>query len=172
MRRYIERIVFKDDNFMIERSFPDKQKPHEFLPVSEWHFVKNCCAIALVKRQTENLESLDEPSNVTFYEIAVSFDVADLPISRSIYLKTEQTKKIISENLRVSETYTRVYVKNLENGILQEAQFEDSESFPFNVVKVSKSRPKRVTYERAKELLKSGQLLGIFNDKELSEVLV
>ena len=170
--KHVEKIVFHDGNFAVERRFRDKKKPVEYLPVSTWGFEKNVTSFALVKRESENLESLDEPSNVVFYEIALSYSVVDLPLAKSIFVKTEKTRKILSESLKHFETYTVVFVKDMETGILHSAQAENCSGFPFSMVNVSKSRAKRVDYARAKELLDSGVLIGVFRDKELKEQVV
>jgi len=170
--KHVEKIVYHDGNFAVERRFRDKRKPLEYLPVSEWGFEKNITAMALVKRETENLESLDEPSNVTFYEIALSYSVIDLPLAKSIFVKTEKTRKILSESLRHFETYTCVFIKDMETGILHSAQSENCSGFPFSMVNVSKSKAKRIPFARAKELLDSGELIGVFRDRELKEQVV
>jgi len=170
--KYREKIVYHGDEFVIERKFPDKQKPHEYFPISNWGFVKSLTAIAIVKRETENLESLDEPSNLTFYEVEISFEVLETPLARPIYLKSEQGRKILNEGLNHYETYSSIWIKNAENGQLHNATFENSEGFPYSLVKVSKTKAKRIPFARAKELLDSGQLVGIFRDKELTEAIV
>jgi hypothetical protein len=170
--KYTEKIAFKNGEFQVERRFPDKRKPHEFFPISQWGFAKNITTMAIVKRFSENLESLDEPSNVTFYEIALSYEVLESPLAKSIVLKAEKVRKILNESLNHYEVYTVVSIKDLRTGILSQAQPENLEGFPYSMVKVSKSRPKRVDFARAKELLDSGELIGIFNDKELREQVV
>jgi hypothetical protein len=170
--KYTEKIAFRDGEFQIERRFPDKTKKHEFFPISQWGFEKNITAMAIVKRETENLESLDEPSNVTFYEVAISYEVLESPLARSIVLKAEKIRKILNEGLNHYETYTVVAIKDLRTGILSQAQPENLEGFPYSMVKVSRSRPKRIEFARAKELLDSGELIGIFNDKELREQVI
>ena len=157
----------------MRRRFPDKmQKPDEFYPLENYGFVKTLSTIGIIKRETENLESLDEPSNVTFYEVGIEFSVLETPLAKPIYLKSEQTRKILNESLNHFETYVSVWIKNVETGQLHNAQPENLEGFPYSLVKVTKSRPKRIPFARAKELLDSGQLIGIFNDKELSEQVV
>lgn len=171
--RFYEKIVFKDAEYVMRRHFPaNMRKPDEYFPLSNYGFTKNLTAIAIVKRETENLESLDEPSNVTFYEVALSFDVLETPFAKPIYLKAEKTRKILAETLEHFETYTTVWIKNVETGQLNNAQPENLEGFPYSLVKVTKSRAKRINFERAKELLDSGQLIGIFRDKELSEQVI
>lgn len=170
--KYYEKIVYHEDQFVIERKFQDKQKPNEYLPLSSQGFVKGLTAIAIIRRESENLESLDEPQNLTFYEVALSFEVLETPLAKPIYLKSEQTRKILSEGLKHYETYTSIWIKNVESGQLHSAQLENLEGFPYSLVKVSKSKAKRIPFARAKELLDSGQLVGIFRDRELNEAIV
>jgi hypothetical protein len=170
--KYYEKIVYHEDQFVIERRFPDKQKPSEYLPLSSLGFVKSLTAIAIIKRFSENLESLEEPQNLTFYEVTLSFEVLETPLARPIYLKAEQSHKILSESLRHVETYTSIWIKNAENGQLHSAQLENVSGFPYSMISVKKSRPKRIPFAKAKELLDSGVLVGIFRDKELSEQLI
>ena len=170
--KYTEKIVYHENEFVIERRFPDKRKPKEYFPISQWGFTKEITAFAIVKREVENVEDLEQPSNVVFYEISINYSVLETPLAKSIYLKSEKVRKILNESLNHYEVYSVVSIKDLQSGILSQAQPENLEGFPYSMVKVSKSRPKRIDFARAKELLDSGELIGIFRDRELSEQVI
>jgi hypothetical protein len=173
---YSEVVVFKDDQYQIQRTYRDsrtKGKEYEYFPVSQWNLTKHISGpIAIVKRETENLESLDEPTNVAFYEIALSFDVQETnPLSKPIFLVSGQIKKVLNEALRHYEFYEQVYIRNLDTTETFVAQTETEEIFPYSVVTITKGKAKRISFERAKEILDSGHCFGIFADKNLEKRL-
>ena len=179
---YSEQLVYREDKYQVKRTYAHidlktKQlvvaKAVEYFPLenfaegSPWYATKNVTATVLIRHETENLDDIEEPVKATFYEQTIKFEVIDSPISKPIYLKTEQIRKILSQALEQYEHYRQIYIKNFETGQLNVAQTENSEGFPYSVVRVSKSKPKRIGFERAKELLDSGTVLGIFADKDL-----
>lgn len=174
--KYSEVVVYKDDQYQIQRTYQDsktKVREYEYFPVSQWNLTKHISGpIAIIKRETENLDSLDEPTNVTFYEIALSFDVQEEnPLSKPIYLVSGQIKKIISEALRHYELYEQIYIRNLDVGETFVAQTETEQIFPYSIITVTKSKAKRISFERAKEILDSGHCFGVYADKNLEKRL-
>lgn len=179
---FTEVIVFREDKYQIKRTYshidPKTRqlvviKAVEYIPLdsmpstSPWYATKSVTATVLIRHETEDLDDIENLVKAVFYEQTIDFDVIDSPISKPIYLKTEQTRKILSQALEQYEVYRMVYIKNLDTGQLNVAVTENSEGFPYSVVKVTKSKPKRVKFERAKELLDSGTVYGIFADKDL-----
>ena len=172
--KFSERIVYKDETYQIERSFPDKRKPHEYFPVSSWGLTKSTSSTAIVKRELENSEDLDNPSNIALYEIPITWTVLENnPLAKAIFLVHGDFKKVLDEGLRHYEFYDVVFVKYLGNGIeTREAQLQNSGDFPFSMVTVTKGKPKRIPLDRAKLLIASKTCLGVYTSKDLTELIV
>ena len=174
-RGYTEQIVFKDGEFKIERYYGNPKSPvktYEYLPIETWDFVKHVDSSVLIIRTVENVEDIDQPQTALFYEMPLTFDVVDTPISKYVFLKTEKIRKIIAESLKTYEEYTMVYIRNLESSQTIMSQPDNTEGFPFSVIKVTRGKAKKITKEEADELVRSGKLYGIFADKDLTKRIV
>jgi hypothetical protein len=170
---YSERVVFKNDLYQIERKFPDKRKPVVLLPIESWGFSKETSSIAIVKRELENANDLENPSNIVLYEIPITWTVLDNPNAKSIFLKHGEFTKIINEDLKYREFFDVVRIFVLDNrGENHEAQLMNTSEFPFSMVSVKKGKAKRITLEEGKILMSGKKCLGIFTSKDLVEVFV
>jgi hypothetical protein len=171
---YSEQIVFKDGEFKIEMTIGDPRsisKKYEYYPLETWNFVKKVETSVLIIKLVENNEDPDpdQPNNAYFYEMPLTFEVLDTPIAKHVYLKVERIRRIINEALKTIEETEMVYVRNLETSMTIMSQPDNCEGTLLSFVKVTRGKAKRITKEKADEIVKSGKYYAMFADVKLEK---